>query len=95
VSWCRRLNVWVLERSAESGSEGFGTSLALVAFDINDWTKPCPDRSSGKSNSRGRLVIAGRDNLFSRKDNRRTVLAAVSACRSAMREFADQLLMAV
>jgi len=58
VSWCRRLNVWVLERSVESGSAGFWDFFwLLVVSDINHSTKPCPNRSSGKSNSRGRLVM--------------------------------------
>src|SRR3954447_9246959 len=67
-----------------------------LVFDINDFdeTLPGPFEWDVKRLAAS-LFVAGRDNAFSRKDTRRTVLAAVSAYRSAMREFAAQPLMTV
>ena len=67
-----------------------------LVFDINDFdeTLPGPFEWDVKRLAAS-LVVAGRDNSFGRRDTRRTVLAAVSAYRSGMREFAAQSLMTV
>ena len=67
-----------------------------LVFDINDFdeTLPGPFEWDVKRLAAS-LVVAGRDNSLSRKDNRKTVLSAVSAYRIAMREFAAQSLMSV
>jgi uncharacterized protein (DUF2252 family) len=67
-----------------------------LVFDINDFdeTLPGPFEWDIKRLAAS-LVVAGRDNSLSRKDNRKTVLSAVSAYRGAMREFAAQSLMSV
>ena len=67
-----------------------------LVFDINDFdeTLPGPFEWDIKRFAAS-LVVAGRDNSFSSKHTRRTVLAAVSAYRNALRQFAAQPLMTV
>jgi uncharacterized protein (DUF2252 family) len=67
-----------------------------LVFDVNDFdeTLPGPFEWDVKRLSAS-LVVAGRDNSFSPKDTRKTVLAGVSAYRTAMHEFAAQPMMTV
>jgi uncharacterized protein (DUF2252 family) len=68
----------------------FASPERNLVFDINDFdeTLPGPWEWDVKRLATS-LEIAGRDNDFSAKERRAIVLAAVSAYRRAMREFAD------
>ncbi|WP_345602470.1 DUF2252 domain-containing protein [Pseudonocardia adelaidensis] len=68
----------------------FASPERNLVFDINDFdeTMPGPWEWDVKRLATS-LEVAGRDNHFSAKERRATVLAAVSAYRRAMREFAD------
>jgi len=65
-------------------------------FDINDFdeTLPGPFEWDVKRLAAS-LVVAGRDNGFTRKQCRKTSLAAVESYRTAMRAFADQTILGV
>jgi uncharacterized protein (DUF2252 family) len=67
----------------------FASPERRLVFDINDFdeTQPAPWEWDVKRLSAS-LEVAGRDNGFSAKERRAIVLAAVSAYRTAMREFA-------
>ena len=67
-----------------------------LVFDINDFdeTLPGPFEWDIKRLAAS-FVVAGRGNSFSRKDIRKTAVAAASAYRRAMREFAAQSLLSV
>jgi uncharacterized protein (DUF2252 family) len=69
----------------------FASPERRLVFDINDFdeTQPAPWEWDVKRLSAS-LEVAGRDNGFSAKERRAIVLAAVSAYRTAMREFAAQ-----
>ena len=62
-----------------------------LVFDVNDFdeTLPGPFEWDVKRLAAS-LALAGRENGHEAKDRRRTVLAAVGAYRTAMREFAEQ-----
>ncbi|MFD7044706.1 DUF4193 family protein [Rhodococcus jostii] len=62
-----------------------------LVFDLNDFdeTLPGPFEWDVKRLA-ANLVVAGRDNGFTAKQNRKTTLAAVGAYRTAMRTFATQ-----
>ncbi|MFC9841714.1 DUF2252 domain-containing protein, partial [Rhodococcus sp. NPDC127530] len=62
-----------------------------LVFDLNDFdeTLPGPFEWDVKRLAAS-LVVAGRDNGFTAKQNRKTTLAAVGAYRTAMRTFATQ-----
>ncbi|MGV9869686.1 DUF2252 domain-containing protein [Rhodococcus koreensis] len=62
-----------------------------LVFDLNDFdeTLPGPFEWDVKRLAAS-LVVAGRDNGFTPKQNRKTTLAAVGAYRTAMRTFATQ-----
>lgn len=68
----------------------FASPERNLVFDINDFdeTLPGPWEWDVKRLAAS-LEVAGRDNGFSAKERRRIVLAATSAYRLAMREFAD------
>jgi uncharacterized protein (DUF2252 family)/RimJ/RimL family protein N-acetyltransferase len=67
-----------------------------LVFDINDFdeTLPGPFEWDVKRLATS-FVVAGRDNGFSRKQCRKTTLAAVRSYRTAMRTFAGQTILAV
>ena len=67
-----------------------------LVFDLNDFdeTLPGPFEWDVKRLAAS-LEVAGRDNGYARKDRRKIVLAAVAGYRTAMRDFADQPLLAV
>jgi uncharacterized protein (DUF2252 family) len=69
----------------------FASPERNLVFDINDFdeTLPGPWEWDVKRLATS-MEIAGRDNDFSAKERRAIVLAAVSAYRRAMREFADR-----
>ena len=67
-----------------------------LVFDINDFDESLPGPFEWDvKRLAASLVVAGRDNGFGRKDIRKSVLAAASEYRRAMREFAAESLMAV
>ena len=74
----------------------FASPERKLVFDLNDFdeTLPGPFEWDVKRLAAS-VVVAGRDNEFSRKDIRKAVLAAVSGYRLAMRGFAKQPLMDV
>ena len=74
----------------------FASPERKLVFDVNDFdeTLPGPFEWDVKRFAAS-LVVAGRDNGFSRKENRATVLTGVAAYRTAMREFARQSMMTV
>jgi uncharacterized protein (DUF2252 family) len=67
-----------------------------LVFDINDFdeTLPGPFEWDVKRLAAS-LVVAGRDNGFTRKQCRKTSLAAAASYRTAMRAFATQTILAV
>jgi uncharacterized protein (DUF2252 family) len=69
----------------------FASPERNLVFDINDFdeTLPAPWEWDVKRLAAS-LEIAGRDNGFSAKERRGIVVAAVSAYRNTMREFADR-----
>jgi uncharacterized protein (DUF2252 family) len=75
---------------------GFATPERKVIFAINDLdeTLPAPWEWDVKRLAAS-FAVAGRDNSFKAKDTRKIVLNSVAAYRTAMREFAQQSLMAV
>jgi uncharacterized protein (DUF2252 family) len=74
----------------------FASPERKLVFGLNDFdeTLPGPFEWDVKRLAAS-VVVAGRDNEFSRKDIRKAVLAAVSGYRLAMRGFAKQPLMDV
>jgi uncharacterized protein (DUF2252 family) len=74
----------------------FASPQRNLVFDLNDFdeTLPGPFEWDVKRLAAS-IVVAGRDNEFSRKDIRKAVLAAVSGYRLAMRGFAKQPMMDV
>ena len=74
----------------------FGSPERSLVFDVNDFdeTLPGPFEWDVKRLAAS-LSVAGRDNGFPVKDRRKMVLAAAEGYRTAMREFAQQSLMAV
>jgi hypothetical protein len=74
----------------------FASPERRLVFDVNDFdeTLPGPFEWDVKRLAAS-LSVAGRDNGFPAKDRRKMVLAAVEGYRTAMREFAQQSLMAV
>ena len=74
----------------------FASPERKLVFDLNDFdeTLPGPFEWDVKRLAAS-IVVAGRDNGFSRKEIRKAVLAAVSGYRLAMRGFAKQPLMDV
>src|SRR3954449_3913630 len=74
----------------------FASPQRNLVFDLNDFdeTLPGPFEWDVKRLAAS-IVVAGRDNEFSRKEIRKAVLAAVSGYRLAMRGFAKQPLMDV
>ena len=68
----------------------FASPERKLVFDLNDFdeTLPGPFEWDVKRLAAS-LAVAGRDNGFTRKDRRRIVMAAVSAYRGGMREFAS------
>jgi uncharacterized protein (DUF2252 family) len=74
----------------------FASPERRLVFDLNDFdeTLPGPFEWDVKRLAAS-LAVAARDNGFSGKDRRRIVLAAAGAYRTAMRQFADQPLLAV
>ncbi|HTX85230.1 MAG TPA: DUF2252 domain-containing protein [Streptosporangiaceae bacterium] len=69
----------------------FASPERNLVFDVNDFdeTLPGPFEWDIKRLAAS-LVVAGRDNGFARKANRKIVIAGVEAYRSAMRSFAKQ-----
>ena len=67
-----------------------------MIFDINDFdeTMPGPFEWDVKRLAAS-FVVAGRDNGFTKKQCRKTTLAAVESYRTAMRTFAGQTILAV
>ena len=74
----------------------FASPERSLVFDVNDFdeTLPGPFEWDVKRLAAS-FSVAGRDNGFPAKDRRKMVLAAVEGYRTAMREFAQQSLMAV
>jgi uncharacterized protein (DUF2252 family) len=74
----------------------FGSAERRLVFDINDFdeTLPGPFEWDVKRLAAS-FAIAGRDNGFTAKQSRRSVLAAVSSYRLAIRQFAGQSVMDV
>ena len=74
----------------------YASAERRLVFDINDFdeTLPGPFEWDVKRLSTS-LVVAGRDNGFSRKECRNATLAAVESYRTAMRSFAAQPILAV
>jgi uncharacterized protein (DUF2252 family) len=74
----------------------FASPERKLVFDLNDFdeTLPGPFEWDVKRLAAS-VVVAGRDNGFSRKEIRKAVLSAVSTYRVAMREFAEQSTMDV
>src|SRR3954463_15138940 len=74
----------------------FASPERKLVFDVNDFdeTLPGPFEWDVKRLAAS-LVVAGRDNGFSRKDTRKTVRAGVAGYRTAMREFPHQSTMTV
>jgi uncharacterized protein (DUF2252 family) len=69
----------------------FASPARRLVFDVNDFdeTLPGPFEWDVKRLAAS-LVVAGRENGFSKKDRRKIVLAGTEAYRTAMRSFADQ-----
>jgi uncharacterized protein (DUF2252 family) len=67
-----------------------------LVFDINDFdeTLPGPFEWDVKRLAAS-LIVAGRENGFSKKQSRKATLAAVESYRTAMRDFAAQSILAV
>jgi uncharacterized protein (DUF2252 family) len=67
-----------------------------LVFDINDFdeTLPGPFEWDVKRLAAS-LIVAGRDNGFSKKQSRKITLAAVESYRTAMRAFAAQSILGV
>ena len=74
----------------------FASPDRQLVFDVNDFdeTLPGPFEWDVKRLAAS-LVVAGRDNGYTRKECRAVALAGVANYRMAMREFADQSVMAV
>jgi uncharacterized protein (DUF2252 family) len=74
----------------------FASPERTLVFDVNDFdeTLPGPFEWDVKRLAAS-LAVAGRDNGFSAKDRRKVVLAAAKSYRTAMRQFAEQPLLAV
>jgi uncharacterized protein (DUF2252 family) len=74
----------------------FASPERKLVFDLNDFdeTLPGPFEWDVKRLAAS-VVVAGRDNGFSRKEIRKAVVSAVSTYRVAMREFAEQSTMDV
>jgi hypothetical protein len=74
----------------------FASPERTLVFDVNDFdeTLPGPFEWDVKRLTAS-LAVAGRDNGFSAKVRRKIALAAASGYRTAMRQFADQPLLAV
>ena len=74
----------------------FASPERTLVFDVNDFdeTLPGPFEWDIKRLAAS-LAIAGRDNSFPAAARRKIVLAAAEAYRTAMRQFADQPLLAV
>jgi uncharacterized protein (DUF2252 family) len=74
----------------------FASPERTLVFDVNDFdeTLPGPFEWDVKRLAAS-LAIAGRDNSFPAAARRKIVLAAAEAYRTAMRQFADQPLLAV
>jgi uncharacterized protein (DUF2252 family) len=69
----------------------FASPERNLVFDINDFDETLPGSWEWDVKRLATsLEVAGRDNDFSAKERRAIVLAAVSAYRRAMREFADR-----
>ncbi len=74
----------------------FGSPERTLVFDLNDFDETLPGSFEWDvKRLAASLVVAGRDNGFTRKQNRKSVLSAVSRYRTAMRTFAEQPLMTV
>jgi len=75
---------------------GFASPERRLVFDLNDFdeTLPGPFEWDVKRLAAS-LAVAGRDNGYSSKARHKIVIAAVQSYRTAMREFADQPLLAV
>ena len=74
----------------------FASPERRLVFDVNDFdeTLPGPFEWDVKRLAAS-LAVAGRDNGFTAKDRRKTVLAAAEGYRTAMRGFAEQPLLDV
>jgi uncharacterized protein (DUF2252 family) len=74
----------------------FASPERKLVFGLNDFDETLPGSFEWDvKRLAASVVVAGRDNEFSRKVIRKAVLAAVSGYRMAMREFARQPLMEV
>ncbi len=74
----------------------FASPERKLVFDLNDFDETLPGSFEWDvKRLAASFAVAGRDNGFSPKDTRKTVLASVSGYRTAMREFAKESLMAV
>jgi uncharacterized protein (DUF2252 family) len=74
----------------------FASPERKLVFGLNDFDETLPGSFEWDvKRLAASVVVAGRDNEFTRKEIRKAVLAAVSGYRTAMREFARQPLMEV
>ena len=74
----------------------FASPERTLVFDLNDFDETLPGSFEWDvKRLAASFAVAGRDNSFKAKDTRKIVLHSVAAYRTAMREFAQQSLMAV
>jgi uncharacterized protein (DUF2252 family) len=74
----------------------FASPERRLVFDLNDFDETLPGSFEWDvKRLAASVVVAGRDNGFTRKEIRKIVVSAVSRYRLAMRAFAEQPLMAV